>query len=342
MHRRIVRAALGLAAGIVLTVAGLASADEALKDVVGGKDHPVISRYAGSALVGYAQLSFEQAVFPLTSEVRDKKFVKSETVEGRITRLAYLAPAGATVLEVHRNYQDALAKAGFVKKFACDRDDCNRSSRIQAPFIDYASTMKQVKSYGGYSDIGFLVLNTDSDLHYTWGTLRSGGRDVYVGVFTSKLAASDSSPLNNRAGTFIEIVEPRAMETGKVSVDAGAMQKGLAAEGKVAIYGVYFDTGKADVKPESKPQLDEMAKLLTTDKTLRVVIVGHTDNQGTIDGNVALSQKRAESIVAALVKDYRIDGRRLLAKGVASFAPVASNDAEEGRAKNRRVELVKQ
>lgn len=193
---------------------------------------------------------------------------------------------------MQRNFQEALAKAGFVKKFACDADACGRAARIQEPFIGYSSTMKQIESYGGYSDMAFTVLNAGTEPHYIWGTLKNGGRDVVVSIFLTPIGASDDSPLKNRIGVFIETVEPKAMETGQVTVDAGAMKKGLAADGKIALYGVYFDTGKADVKPESKPQLDEMAKLLDADKAIRVFIVGHTDNQGAIDANVALSQRR--------------------------------------------------
>jgi len=132
------------------------------------------------------------------------------------------------------------------------------------------------------------------------------------------------------------------METGNVVVSTDRLQKGLADEGKIALYGIYFDTGRAEVKPESKGQLDEMAKLLNADKSLKVVIVGHTDNQGSADTNVALSQRRADAVVAALVSTYKVDASRLRARGVASFAPVATNRTEVGRAKNRRVELVEQ
>ena len=85
-----------------------------------------------------------------------------------------------------------------------------------------------------------------------------------------------------------------------------------------------------------------MARLLTTDRALKVAIVGHTDTQGVADANVALSQRRAEAVVAALTTNYKIDAARLKARGVASFAPVATNRTEAGRAKNRRVELVEQ
>ena len=112
--------------------------------------------------------------------------------------------------------------------------------------------------------------------------------------------------------------------------------------GKIALYGVQFDTGSAVVKPESKAQLDEMARLLTTNAAAKFFIVGHTDNVGELQANTSLSQRRADSVVASLVQGYKIDARRLVARGVANVSPVSSNELESGRAKNRRVELVLQ
>jgi len=133
------------------------------------------------------------------------------------------------------------------------------------------------------------------------------------------------------------------MQTGQVTVDAKKLQSGLEADGKVALYGLFFDTGKADIKPESKAQLDEMAKLLQAQPALKVFIVGHTDNVGAFDANRALSLKRAEAVVAALTAaPHKIDAKRLMAIGSANTAPVASNAEEAGRARNRRVELVAQ
>ena len=326
---------------LFLTFAATA-ADVPLRDLAGAKDPPYVGRFAGSTIVGYGESGFDEATFPLTNEVDGERFVKSQTVEGKVTRVAYLAPYGKSRVEVQRSYQEALAKAGFVKKFSCDGDACQKGARIQAPFIKYARAMKQTESYGNQSDVAFLVLNTDRDLHYIWGTLKADGGEVAVGVFISVMSASDDSPLYNRVGVFVETVEPKPMVSGQVTIDAGAMKKGLAAEGKIALYGVYFDTGKADIKPESKPQLNEMAKLLDADRSIRVYIVGHTDNQGSVDANVALSQRRADAIAAALARDYKVDPKRLATKGVASYAPIASNDSDAGRAKNRRVELVKQ
>ena len=111
--------------------------------------------------------------------------------------------------------------------------------------------------------------------------------------------------------------------------------------GKAVIYGITFDFDKAEIKPESKPQLDQIAKLLTDHADLKLAITGHTDNQGSADYNQKLSQRRAEAIVATLAGSYGIAADRLSAQGMGASSPVASNDTEEGRAKNRRVELVK-
>jgi outer membrane protein OmpA-like peptidoglycan-associated protein len=116
----------------------------------------------------------------------------------------------------------------------------------------------------------------------------------------------------------------------------------IGSSGKVAIYGIYFDFDKAEVKPESEPALAEIAKLLQADATLKLYVVGHTDNAGGYDHNMKLSQQRAEAVVRELTSKYRIAAVRLKPRGVGSLAPVTSNDTEEGRAKNRRVELVKQ
>lgn len=125
-----------------------------------------------------------------------------------------------------------------------------------------------------------------------------------------------------------------------VLVEAGELQRGLDAQGRVALYGLYFDTDKADMRADSQPQLAEIAKLLQASAQLQVLVVGHTDAQGALDYNRDLSQRRAQSIVEALVSQHGIARQRLSAVGVGMAAPVASNRDEAGRALNRRVELV--
>lgn len=138
---------------------------------------------------------------------------------------------------------------------------------------------------------------------------------------------------------WITIIEKQGMQQ-EVTIDAAALNRDLVASGRVAVYGIYFDTGKSEVKPESEPALVEIAKLLSQNPGLRVFIVGHTDMVGDATTNVKLSQARAQAVVSALVTKHGVANSRLIAFGNGPYAPVGSNKSEDGRAKNRRVELV--
>jgi len=128
----------------------------------------------------------------------------------------------------------------------------------------------------------------------------------------------------------------------EVTANAATLSSELTASGRTIVPGIYFDTGKADVKPESDPALKEVAKVLQQNPALKVYVVGHTDNVGVLTSNVALSNQRAASVLKALTTQYKVAASRLQAYGSGPYAPVASNDSEDGRARNRRVELVKQ
>lgn len=140
---------------------------------------------------------------------------------------------------------------------------------------------------------------------------------------------------------LLRIVEKGAMKQ-EIEADAAALGAGIKAEGRIAVYGIHFDTGKSEIKPDSEPALIEIAKMLKATPALKLHVVGHTDNVAGLDLNMKLSRARAEAVVAALTSRHGISAGRLIAHGVGPVAPVASNDAEPGRAKNRRVELVKQ
>jgi OmpA-OmpF porin, OOP family len=139
----------------------------------------------------------------------------------------------------------------------------------------------------------------------------------------------------------LNIVEREAMKQ-EITANAEAMGSDINNTGHVAVYGIYFDTGKTELKPESDVAIEQISKLLLNNPSLKLYVVGHTDNVGTVESNMKLSKDRADAVVNSLVTRYAIPAVRLKAYGVASLTPVASNDNEEGRAKNRRVELVKQ
>jgi outer membrane protein OmpA-like peptidoglycan-associated protein len=130
--------------------------------------------------------------------------------------------------------------------------------------------------------------------------------------------------------------------TQDVVATAAALSSGISGAGHVVVNGILFDTAKADVKPESDPALQEVAKLLKGDHSLKVYVVGHTDNAGAFAANMDLSKRRAAAVVAMLTTRYGVSAAQLQPIGDGPTAPVASNDSEDGRALNRRVELVKQ
>jgi len=156
------------------------------------------------------------------------------------------------------------------------------------------------------------------------------GREIWVEVtaeFTGKYG--------------LTIVEREAMKQ-EIVANAETFKNDLRSTGHVAVYGIFFDTNKADIKADSAQAIAEIAKLLQADPGLKVHVVGHTDSTGLLDANLRLSQERAEAVLQALIRTHGIVAARLHAFGAGPFAPVASNDTEDGRAKNRRVELVKQ
>jgi OOP family OmpA-OmpF porin len=168
------------------------------------------------------------------------------------------------------------------------------------------------------------------DQRYTILKVAKDGKEIWAQVDTAW-----------GRGYLLTIVEKQAM-VQQVVASAELFQSGLKASGHVEVPGIYFDTGKSELKPESDAAVAEIAKLLRADPALKVYVVGHTDNVAALDLNTKLSQARAESVVQALVAKHGISAVRLIGRGVGPLTPVASNDSEEGRARNRRVELVKQ
>jgi outer membrane protein OmpA-like peptidoglycan-associated protein len=193
-----------------------------------------------------------------------------------------------------------------------------------------ASRLQLFRNYqNAVTRIGGTLLSSDDEGNAYLKVVKDG-KEIWVHV--SAYITSE---------WMLTVVEKQAMNQDIVA-NAEAFASDLKSTGHTAVYGIYFDTGSSLIKPGSDAALGEIARLLKGDLTLKLHVVGHTDNVGTMDANLKLSQARAEAVVQALVAKHAIAATRLRAAGVGPLAPVASNDAEEGRAKNRRVELVKQ
>ena len=186
-----------------------------------------------------------------------------------------------------------------------------------------------IKSMGGTIIFDGQVANAcaeNSGYRMVVGKVARGGDELWAEIV----------PWGDGSNYSITVVVKEAM---KQDVTAGALFEALNRDGHVALY-INFDTGEATIRPDSQPVIDQVAEMLQTNPGLVLSVEGHTDNVGAPASNKLLSENRAKAVVAALAAKG-IDGKRLSAVGWGQDKPVADNSADEGRAKNRRVELVK-
>ena len=317
-------------------------------DAPNAKNHPLTGRYQASAILLQTQKAFDEISFVTGPALEPdysskKKFSKLLRAEGRVTRTVYVAPQGRSSLEVFRNFSDSLASKGFKPVWQCDNASCgpsfknlkynwnDKSTHVQGEGYDVNRNRFVSAVFDGAKDIRYVVMQKGAGAAITYVS-------VYAALNSGGTMGDLSDALNDRVAVLLEVLEPKEMEQNIVTIDADAISKELTANGAISFYGLYFDTGEATIKPESKTQLDQMAKYLKS-SAVSVYIVGHTDTQGILDANMTLAAKRAQAVVDAL-KGYGIADTRLISRGVGPLAPRASNSAEAGRAKNRRVEMV--
>ena len=309
------------------------------KDAKGSMDHALISRFDGSIIKHYEVKQFDEYILPLGKFVEKdgrkpwkivkskRKLSKIKKLEGKITRIQYKAPVGRSTFEIFSNYKLALKDAGFEILFIAMGKELGRYN----VWPDHL-----------YSVLNPLVGNTKFELN---------GEDGYQRYLSAKLSRPEGDiyvSLNISLGwnkwpvIQLDVIEVKPMETDLVRVNMDALAKEIDKTGHMAVDGIYFDTNKAQLKPESEFALNEIAKLLQHNSRLKLYVVGHTDSVGKLNYNMKLSQNRADSVVKKLISDHGVDVTRLIAFGVGPLVPEASNSTEDGRTKNRRVELVEQ
>lgn len=276
------------------------------------KDHPLLPRYPGARVERFITADSETIEIPSSSNTTESNALH---LTGDLARHTYEIPDVST-LKVYQNYLQALQEAQFEIINRCELDNC-----------------VEPKEFGGKISITGSVFNYYHKPYYLL-TRRSGSQgDVYIALF---IGGYNADVRLNQI-----ILEEQAVTTGLVEINDEILKQQLDQQGKALIYGIYFDSGKSVIKPESKNALDAIAALLTKNPDLLLYVVGHTDDTGALSNNIQLSQARARSVVSALTQDYAIAPDKLLAEGVGPYAPAANNINESGRQENRRVELVK-
>jgi OOP family OmpA-OmpF porin len=212
--------------------------------------------------------------------------------------------------------------------------DVTREGRLEKVRVEGRKTVIDYRFKAGADRPGALqiIQNYASAIKAIGGTvLRQQTGETWAKVAAGQIGSNYE----------LTIVEKAAMAQ-EVTASADSMTRAIIETGRVAVYGIYFDFNKSELKPESKPTLEEISKLLGQNPQLKLHVVGHTDNVGEFGYNMTLSQARAEAVVKTLLTEYKISAGRLKPSGVGPLCPVAANSTDEGRAKNRRVELVAQ
>jgi OOP family OmpA-OmpF porin len=315
---------------LTITLAG--ASESVTSDIPGAKDNSLLRRYEGSFIFQYSEKEFEEYALALgkalnPSVADNKKIEKEQTVEGRVTRISYVAPNGRSTLEVFRNYENELKAKGFQTLFTGSKEELGYDFSHR-----YDGVYSQVFDYADYNP------------RFIAAKLSQPSGDVYAAVFVSGYYNGTTGDLQlekNQTVVQVDIIETKPMEEKMVNVTAEKMASSLQATGRIALYGIYFEFNKSDIKPESAGTLEEIAKLLGSDPAQKLLVTGHTDNVGSFESNRTLSEHRAQAVVRELVARYHIANERLFPFGVSFAAPAAPNDTEAGRAKNRRVELVR-
>lgn len=343
----------------LLSSAAFADATMPKKDIAGAKDPAWLKRYEGSVIVSYEHKAFDAIAFPASklegsdpaqydsrnNAIREAK--RTVTAEGEYTRLVYVAPEERSPLEVIRGYIDAIKADGGKLLYGCQDEACGGNVAGYDPGGNVQTLLMKLLPPRRLKDDNFsngqCAVSHINAQRYVLAHVPdgNGGQRTLAVVAFGIDAGTYCDALKDRAGVLVVAVEPRAREQKMVTVSAGEMAKALADAGHIALYGLYFDTNKSAVKPDSRPTLEQIAALLKAQPALKLSVVGHTDNVGDAGFNKALSQRRADAVVAALIEDYGIAPERLAASGAGMDKPVAPNTSEDGRAKNRRVELVK-
>jgi len=315
-------------------------------DVAGSKDDPSLKRIEGSEILYYKASKFDSCLFALEKVEFDygaQAFKEAKTLkaEGPRTTIYYKLPPETTTLEAIRQYEAELKAKGYERLFEAAGDDLDNGYNRFVTRI-----YPEVK---GNQPLYYVHEFNHDDKRYAFYKLTGSDGTTYVSLYAFAIndysgIGADSQKLKGvevgRVLLRVDILREGAMKERMVVVKASEISSTIEKTGKIAIYGIFFDFDKAEIRPESATTLAEIAKMLKAAAGKRFLIVGHTDNQGGLDYNSSLSKRRAEAVVSALTKQYGVDGKATIPVGVGMVAPVAPNTDESGRAKNRRVEVV--
>jgi outer membrane protein OmpA-like peptidoglycan-associated protein len=293
-----------------------------------GTDHPMFSRYPGSRIKDYRQLEFARTELAAGIADNNKRAEPTKRAfEGKTTTIIYELVGPQSALQVVRNYEQAFGRAGLKPLFSCFNETCGTRLSI-ALFRD--NDKEPLYRSMQYDSIN----HENSDFGYVSAVGTRNGAPFAAGVFVGRIRTMD------RVYIGLDIVEVEPMKTDQIVVDLNQLTTDIREQGKVVLSGIYFDTDKDVVKPESEQALRAISDYLQKNPQQQFFVVGHSDTAGAYEHNVELSRRRAQAVVTALTSKYAAAKPRLTAVGIGPVAPAGKNANDADRARNRRVELV--
>lgn len=311
-----------------------ATQSSAQEDMEGASDHPEIPRIAGSIIAGYGYASFDEVAY---LEGTDEDLVQNYAA-GEVTKLLYLLPPDQSSTAAFLNYQEAFEELGeFEPYYSCRRGRCDPAFGKNFVWRQENRFETNIRNLNTYF---FNYKHLYQNQVYLAGQLKAESGTYLVSVFAAETTRDRPEFVEGQTLVVLQVVKTEEFESDLEVVAADEIGAEINASGHVALNGLFFETDKDVLESASKPALDEIANFLTLSPEVNVYVVGHTDNVGDVAYNQDLSQRRAASIVSNLVDEYGIDAGRITALGAGLAAPVATNKTEDGRALNRRVELV--
>lgn len=283
----------------------------------------LVGPVSGTSVMHNETVEFGRYNFAAGPEEK-KTVAKVAQLEGRRSAILYTAP-GKSSFQIFSVYRDLLKEKGYEIVFSCEGAACGDS--FSGAWYD----LNPFESNYGWNNSYAITAGSAASQFYLAARKKNAGGEVYVSVYTN--TGRWSYPVYR-----VDVALPETMKTGVVQ--ASKIEEAIKAEGRMAFYGITFDTGSSAIKAESGPVLAELAAFLKKASGQTFYVAGHTDDEGDLQANMKLSRERAEAVVKDLVS-RGVPAAALSAQGAGPVSPVATNFTPEGRALNRRVEIVR-
>jgi len=303
----------------------------AQKDIEGSKDHPLIPRFPGSTIVYFNEVeneTYEYTLGPLgrSSSEEDFKLTDTRNLQGDITRTQYKVNE-TDISKVVNYYEHSLKQNGF-EIIAITKAD----KPMEVAGRNWTLAVFDNLAYKEKSNIAGTKTGKENR-YYIAGHIHRLNKKAY---FTMVINEFNEGEIY----VHVDIIGSDTKTDKRVVLSADEIAQNINEDGYAIINGIYFDKDKADIKEDSEPALEEIAKYLKQNMGVSLYVVGHTGMLGNLDFQIALSKNRAAAVIKALSNRFNISSERLVPQGAGPLSPITTNQNIDGREINQRIELV--